>query len=464
MGKELVLMILLGGASVCYPQATLPNNRKTQAAVQLGPMGNYLVNSATGKPLFITGEDAWALSNQLDNTSLATYLADRASRGFNAIWVGAADNTYQNRPPANFFGYDPFSGADFANEVGAFWAHVDYVVRRAAAYGIAVFLDPGFVGSTPSSGYLATYQNASTSTLRAYGQFLGSRYANYPNIVWTLGGDWNPAKVSPSKINDLAAGIRSRDPNHLMTVEVCNTACSPQSQSTTDAWNQPTKMSINWVYSTYRGIQASCARNYARTGALPTLAGEDWYEGEHSTTALQVREEGYWEVLSGCTAGRMFGNNPIWCFNSTVPALHCNSSITWQESLNSPGSIAQEYLGRLMRSRKFWKMVPDANHVVVTGGYGSGTALAVGACTLDNETCIVYNPAGNRQDPRIAISHFPGRVRGWWFNPSTSSTTNLGTFPNSGRRAFTPPDSNDWVLVLDLASAKLPPPGKGSFQ
>jgi hypothetical protein len=35
-------------------------------------------------------------------------------------------------------------------------------------------------------------------------------------------------------------------------------------------------------------------------------------------------------------------------------------------------------------------MVPGANHVVLTGSYGSGVTLAVGACTSDRETCIVY--------------------------------------------------------------------------
>jgi hypothetical protein len=180
VAKAIVLLILLTKVSICYSQDTLQSNRRMRGTIQLSATGKYLVDSATGKPVFITGEDAWSLSNQLDDSGLATYLADRASRGFNAIWVGAADNTYQSRRPANFFGYDPFRGPDFTHEVGAFWVHVDYVVRRAAAYGTAVFLDPGFVGSTPYSGYLTSYQNASASTLGAYGQFLGSKVRKLP--------------------------------------------------------------------------------------------------------------------------------------------------------------------------------------------------------------------------------------------------------------------------------------------
>ena len=429
--------------------------------LQLNPTGKYLKSQITGKPVFLTGEDAWNLSDQLPNSDVRTYLADRASRGFNAIWVGATAYTYENNAPDNFFGQAPFSGPAFTNENPSFWSHVDYVIHQAADFGIAVFLDPGFVGFDSGAGYLTAYENSSCSTLTAYGNFLGSRYANYPNIVWALGGDWNVNLVSSARVNCLASGIQAHDAHHLMTAE------TRRGSSTLDVWKNSATMSINWVYLWPSDIVSLCSSNFSRSGALPTLAGEDYYEGEHSMTALQVRKEGYWGILGGCTAGRLFGNNPIWCFSSTASVdgrVQCNSAPTWRASLNSAGSIAQEYLGRLMRSREFWKMVPDANHAVVTGGYGSGTTLAIGACTSDNETCIVYDPVGNRQDPRIAMSHFAGKVQGWWFNPLTASTTNLGTFPNSGTRAFTPPDGNDWVLVLDVASAKLPAPGTGSFQ
>jgi hypothetical protein len=430
--------------------------------LQLSPTRKYLVNKITGKPVFLTGEDAWNLSDQVSNSDVRAYLADRAARGFNAIWVGATASTYENNAPDNFFGQAPFSGSAFTNENPLFWSHVDYVIQQAADFGITVFLDPAFVGIDSGAGYLTAYENSSCSTLTAYGNFLGSRYAKYPNIVWALGGDWwNVKLVSAAKMDCLASAIRADDADHLMTAE------TRRGSSTLDVWKNSTRMSINWVYVWPSDVVSLCSSNFSRGGALPTLNGEDYYEGEHSMTALHVRAEGYWGILGGCTAGRLFGNNPIWCFSSTASvdgSVQCNRTPTWQASLNSAGSRAQEYLGRLMRSREFWKMVPDMSHAVLTGGYGSGRMLAVAACTSDGETCIVYDPVGNRQDPQIAMSHFSGKVRGWWFNPSTEAATNLGTFANSGMRTFTPPDGNDWVLVLDIASAKLPAPGTGSFQ
>src|SRR4029077_17560915 len=46
--------------------------------------------------------------------------------------------------------------------------------------------------------------------------------------------------------------------------------------------------------------------------------------------------------------------------------------------------------------------------------------------------------------------------------PQTSAATLIGTFPNSGSQSFTAPDSNDWLLVIDDASANLPAHGTGT--
>jgi hypothetical protein len=55
-----------------------------------------------------------------------------------------------------------------------------------------------------------------------------------------------------------------------------------------------------------------------------------------------------------------------------------------------------------------------------------------------------------------------GPVKAWWFNPRDGRATAMGEFPNTGERAFTPPDPGehlDLVLVLDDAARNYPPPG-----
>jgi hypothetical protein len=320
--------------------------------------------------------------------------------------------------------------------------------------------------------------------VNAYGAWLGSRYHNYPNILWILAGDADPTDTALyEKLNQLATGIRSADSVHLITFEAARFyesggAAPNGGWSSLDAWGSsvsgaytaagfpPTWLNLNWVYDPYAEMQAGCTRNYTSYVSahpnMPQLAGEDWYEGEHSMTALQLREESYWEVLSGCTLGRIFGNNAIWTFGGPSDTM----GQTWQSQLDSTGSTAQQYLGQLLRSREFWKLVPDTGNTTLTSGYGSGTTISVASRTSDGQTIIAYAPNGNATTLTVDMSQIASAgstANCWWFNPSNGATMLIGAYANSGTQDFTPPDANDWVLVIDDASANLAAPGSANL-
>jgi hypothetical protein len=129
--------LLLVLSTACFGQ--VPNQLITISSNRL-----YLVNSYTNQPVFILGDDGWGAITDLDTNDVSTYLQDRASRGYNAIWMGAVDNVYPPHPPRNYYGYSPFDGADFANEDPNYWANVDSVLTLASHLGITVFLSPVF--------------------------------------------------------------------------------------------------------------------------------------------------------------------------------------------------------------------------------------------------------------------------------------------------------------------------------
>ena len=427
--------------------------------IGLDPTHTYLMNTATDRPQFCAGEDAWDLIVELSNADLETYLSDRASRGYNCIWVALADNTYQTNAPEDYYGNSPFDGADFTNEDATYWAHVDYVLGRMATYGLTAFASPAFVGDSPNGGYYTSYENSSDATLIAYGAWLGSRYQSYPNIVWTLGGDTLPPFYA--KVADIATGIRSVDAVHLITMEGTPQADDgPTESSSGYAYCTSTCASwlnVDWTYNQYQSVQFGCGYN-AATYPLPNLLGETWYEGEHGLSELQVREEGYWGILSGCPLGNLFGNNAIWTMGGPSDTM----GATWQSQLSSQGSVDQAWEGALLRSREFWKMQADVNNNYLTGGYGSGTSISVLSRSSDGQTMIAYIPNGNATSVTINMAGIvsnAGTAQAWWFNPQTGATTSLGTFSSSGSQNFTPPDSNDWVLVLDDVAAGLPAPG-----
>ena len=463
--KRLFFFLLI----LCYPlalRAQVPNQ-----TVTLSSNGKYLVNSITGQPVFLTGEDGFLASLMLSNADVTTYLNDRAARGFNAIWLGVTDQLDQNSPPKDFSGNVPFDGAWFTNPDTAYWAHQDFVIQQAAARGITIFLQPSFVGNSDGNVYdTPAYLASSDATIAAYGTFIGNRYKGFNNIVYVVGGDYNSAQTAvATKLAALANAIAAADPNHIITLEPCRVGnCTPGNQDTAVSYggvgSVPSYIGLNWAYDTQSNVVAGCRAAFTDSsgGRFPPLMGEDWYELEHGITGFQARQEGYWEVLSGCYVGRLFGNGTIWSFNSTPSG---NTSPSWQSQLSSQGSLGQQYLGQLMRSREHWLMVPDTNHSVLTAGFGSGSTLSVAARSSDGQTIIAYLSDGNATAKTInmsAITSSSSTAVAWWYAPLTGAATLIGTFPNSGSQSFTAPDGNDWVLVIDDAAANLGAPGGGT--
>jgi hypothetical protein len=434
----------------------------------------YLVNTITNKPVFITGEQAYNLATNLSlNSDIEYYLSTRQSMGFNLIWVAAVDQAYLVDPPGNALGQVPFTGYPdgegkaFTNMNEAYFGHLDYVIQRAAAHGFTVLLNAAFVGSGPSwcsddTGWCRELQTASDSELMAYGAYLGARYKSYPNIIWMMGGDCDLTDypIFKTKMDDIADGIRSADSVHLMTIETQAPSGASQDGMSGSAW-----IDLNFLYQGAAGIAAKANANYLRSDYLPMFIGEDDLENE-KVNDLVERTEAYQAVLGGAHLGFVFGNCVIWSFGAVYPYCNIQPGQTWQNRLNSPGSIGRQYLGRLMRSREHWKMVPDIYHSAITAGYGSEDSVTVTSRTRDGQTIIAYIPNGNETTLTVAMNKIESsshEVKCWWFNPSSAAANFIGSYTNSGVKNFTPPDSNDWVLVIDDADVNLPAPGSADL-
>ena len=82
---------------------------------------------------------------------------------------------------------------------------------------MVVLLDP-----IETIGWLDTLRTNGAAKAFAYGQYLGDRYKNFPNIIWMHGNDfqsWRNA-ADNALVQAVARGIRSVDSNHIHTVEL----------------------------------------------------------------------------------------------------------------------------------------------------------------------------------------------------------------------------------------------------
>jgi hypothetical protein len=463
----------LSGNPVFDPQFVLYGSATSQF-MTLSEDKTYLLNTITKKPVFITGEQAYSLAiNLARNSDIEYYLSTRQSMGFNLIWVGAVDQAYLVDPPGNalgqvpFIGYPDGDGKAFTNMNEAYFAHLDYVIQRAAARDFTVLLNAAFVGSGPSwcsedFGWCRELQTASDADLMAYGAYLGNRYKSYPNIIWMMGGDCDLADypIFKRKMDDIADGIRKADSVHLMTIETLPPHGASQDGMTGSTW-----IDLNFLYQHAPGMAARANANSLRRDFLPMFLGEDNLENETVGDFVE-RAEVYQAVLGGAHLGFIFGNCVIWPFGAVYQYCKIQPGQTWQNRLSSTGSIGRQYLGQLMRSREHWKMVPDINHAVIIAGYGSGDTITTASRTKDGQTIIAYIPNGDATTLTVAMNQINGsghKAKCWWFNPSSGTATLIGTYSNSGSKTFTPPDSNDWVLVIDDAHANLPVPGRADL-
>ncbi len=405
-------------------------------------------------PFLMVGDSPQSLIVNLSATNAAFYVADRATNGFNTLLMDAICTTYTfGRPNASLVdGTLPFTNTiaggyyDLTAPNPAYFSYVDGVINLCASNGILVMLDPIETG-----GWLPTMLANGTTNCRAYGQYLGNRYKNFPNIIWSNGNDFqnwsNP--TNDAVVLAVAAGIQDYDTNHLQTVEL-----EFYISSSLDDTNWAPIVGLNAAY-TYSPTYAEILHAYNQSSAIPTFLVEANYEYETnsltdggSTRILRVQE--YWTMLSGAT-GQLYGNFYTVRFPSG-----------WQNYLDSPGVTQLEYMANLFGSRAWYELVPDQTHVFVTGGYGqftssgyiAGNNYVASAVTPDGSLGMAFLPQGG--SITVAMTKFRNTVSARWFDPSANTFTNIAgsPFSNTNTQSFTSPGRNsagdpDWVLVLE---------------
>jgi hypothetical protein len=419
--------------------------------------GRYLVDQ-NNTPYLITGDSPQALIVNLSETDAQTFLANRSTNRFNTVWINLLCNPYTGglTDGSTFDGILPFtntvpftSSYDLTTPNEAYFAHVDRILNLAAQYGLLVLFDPIETG-----GWLNTILDNGTNRCRAYGQYLGNRYKNFDNILWMSGNDyteWNSTNLD-FVVRAVALGIQDNDSRHMHTVELGY----PVSSSLDDGFWTPI-IALNATY-TYLPTYAQLLVDYNRTNFLPNVMIEANYEFENDwVNNASGRRQEYWSLLSG-TTGQLYGNHYTWRFLAD-----------WQMHLDTAGSIQMGYVKALFAPRRWYDLVPDQNHALVTAGYGTfastgsvnASDYATAARTADGQLAMVYLPT--IRTITVDLSKLGGTVTAQWYDPSSGVYAAIpgSPFANSGTQTFTPTGNNadgggDWVLLLEDAAPPTP--------
>lgn len=411
----------------------------------------FLVH-ADGTPFFWLGDTAWELFHRLTKEETEKYLENRRAKRFTVIQaVALAELDGLNTPNAE--GHRPLVDNDPLKPVPEYWAHVDWVVKKAEEKGLYIGLLPTW-GDKVTRMWGVGPEIFNVENARAYGKWIGARYQSAPNILWINGGD-RPADKSAEIWRALAAGVREGDGGrHLMTFH-------PPGGRTSSAWfHQDDWLDLNMLQTGHKRDTDSGARidaDYRREPTKPVLDGEPTYE-DHPinfkpengyATALDVRKYLYWDLFAGA-CGHTYGCHNIWQMMAPGRKPISWAHASWSDSLDLPAAGQLRHARALIESRPYLSRVPDQAMVV------SGERVRA---TRGDGYAFFYIPTG--KPLTVALGKVSGEtVEAWWYDPREGTSHPIGAVPNQGTKEFAPPAGDqDWVLVLDDASKKFPKAG-----
>jgi len=448
----------------------VPSSAQTRLPrLEVSENRRFLV-TADGRPFFWLGDTAWELFHRLNREDAEIYLKNRASLGFTVVQaVVLAELDGLNDP--NPYGERPLLDNDPTRPNERYFAHVDWIVRRANALGLYVGMLPTW-GDKWNKKWGVGPEIFTVASAEQYGEWLGRRYRD-AGIVWILGGD-RPVESAThiDLMRAMARGLGRGDGGaHLMTFH-------PTGGQGSSTWFHAEdwlafNMRQNGHATEFTGRYDLTRADYDKTPVKPVVDGEPIYEDHpvafdakkfgHSIGS-DVRRPLYWDLFTGAF-GHTYGHHSVWQMWAPGRTPVNNPLMPWSEAINQPGAAAMRHARALLESRPFLTRIPDQSvlveDAVPTNVPGAGRYAFVATRDSEGSYAMVYAPVGRAFRVRMGVIA-GASVKAWWFNPRTGVATAIGTFPNTGERAFTPPEAGemlDWVLVLDDESRGFGLPG-----
>ncbi len=469
MRSALVLGFILVVAGSLHAEDSKPTKLKVSEDRR------FLVQE-DGKPFFWLGDTAWELFHRTTHEEAKRYLENRAKLGFTVIQAVAIAELDGHTVP-NSYGHLPLIDLDPTRPAvkdgpnNDYWDHVDHVVDLANSKGLTIGLLPtwGRYWHDKVRDGKPLFNKANAAI---YGEWLGNRYKDR-GIVWILGGDRGfDNDAQKEVIRAMAQGLRKGDGgSHLISFHPTGGAGSAGFFHGED-WLD-FNMRQNGHNVDFTGCYSHTREDYDRSPPKPIVDAEPLYEGHpisfrakslgHSI-ATDVRKPLYWNLFTGAF-GHTYGHHSVWQMWTPARGAINDPLMPWTEAIDQPGARQMQHARHLLESRPFLSRLPDDSMIVAdrvkTSVPGEGRYRFVATRDRDGSYAMVYAPAGRTFRVHMDVIK-GGSVVAWWFNPRDGSAAKIGTFPNTGERAFTPPapgEDLDWVLVLDDAAKGFGTPG-----
>lgn len=472
-----LLLLCLAFGDFARAQVTLPPvpvapdiNR---VRLQVSADGRHL-SRRDGRPFLWLGDTAWELLHHASAEEIAFYFKDRGEKRFTVSQIVLVPELNGLTRP-NRYGDLPFLDGNPARPNTNWFDLARYAAGEAFSKGIYVAFLPTW------GGYVVKDENPlfpgrqlfTPANARAYGRWLGEYFRDHLNVIWMLGGDREPDGYE-AVWRELAAGLTEGSAPHNPLI----TYHPPGPGSSARTLHGEPWLDFHSVQSGHRldgGAHELIAEAYAMTPPRPVINAEPAYEAipvnlkvtDGRFTDDQVRRNWYWTIFSGA-AGVTYGANEVWmCWSPEIEPVSpkvtppfLGAQRHWTNALAYPGAGQIKHLRALLESRPWAELEPDATLVVAPKP--GGTNHVAGLRARDGGTALLYLPQGG--SVTVNLARLAGtEVRGTWWSPKTTGSSNAGTFVPRGEKQLKAPSAGlgeDWVLVLDDPAKSYPPIGQ----
>ncbi len=410
----------------------------------------HFLETKSGKPFFWLGDTAWELVHRLDREEVAEYLNDRKEKNFSVVQtVILAEQDGLHTP--NAYGEKPLLDDDPERLNEKYFAHLDFILREAEKRRLYVGLLPTW-GDKFNKKWGVGPEIFTPKNAEKYGELLGKRYKDHPNIIWILGGDRIPENEDHYEIiRSLARGIKKEDKNHLITYHPSGAKIA--SDYVDEDWLDIDMFQSGHSSLTkeYEYLQKIRNNNPVR----PVINGEAryedipdrfWEEGDFGRLdATDVRVSAYWTMLAGA-AGYTYGSNDIWQMYSQDGFFSLDARLGWKKALDLPGAQQMKYLEAIFTSLEWQKMQPAQELILSSNPTDTAHIVAAKA----PEFCLFYTPEGRTIEVDLQQLDFKEH-KAYWFNPRTGTSGEFTKKSIEKNGIFEAPSSGrgqDWLLVL----------------
>lgn len=405
-----------------------------------------------GTPFFYLGDTAWELFHKLNEKEIEIYLDDRKSKGFTVIQaVILAELDGLNTPNRN--GDKPLLNNNPAQPNESYFTWVDKVLRMAEDRGL-------YMGLLPTWGDKVDRQWGigpvifNEQNIYTYGQFLGKRYKDYPNIIWINGGDRRGDGSNFAIWDALGKAIKAEDQHHLMTYHPSGEASSSMWFHDCD-WLDFNICQTGHAQTDYAIYRRLLIPDYNLTPVKPCMDAEPRYENipigfkeeNGRFDAADVRQSLYWSLFSGAF-GYTYGCNEIWQFYSSRNDPQVFAQTDWKTALHFPGASELVHARDLLLKYDYFSRIPDQS--IIIGEQSDDNDFAV--ATRGNDYAFVYLPNGNEIEISLEKLENVKEIALKWYNPRNGEIIPVQRVTAKGTLTIRPQSSgkgNDWVLVME---------------